>query len=138
MAERVLRAYGLDHVLADPRFATNEARVRHAPDVDREVAAAVGARTLAENIEVIRAHELTAVPVQTVANLERDPHWSARQLLVDVDGTRMHVALPRLSATPGDVHHAGGALGRDTDSLLTGELGLPPATLADLRARGVI
>jgi crotonobetainyl-CoA:carnitine CoA-transferase CaiB-like acyl-CoA transferase len=142
MAERVLHAYELDGLLADPRFATNEARVRHAPEVDRVVSDAIVARTLAENLAIIRAHELTAVPVQTVADIEHDPHWMARGLLVDVpsgdDRVRMHAVVPRLSATPGRIDHAGGALGQDNDAFFREELGLSADDLAGLRARGTI
>lgn len=142
MAERVLRAYGLDDLLTDPRFATNEARVRHATEMDRAVTDAIGARTLAENIVVIRDHDLTAVPVLTVADIEHDPHWMARGLLTDVpsaDGiVRMHDVVPRLSATPGRIDHPGGALGQDTDTFLAQEIGLSQAELAALRAAGVI
>ena len=81
MAERFLQAYGLGHLLEDPRFATNEARVRHAAELDEQIAAAIASRTLEENLRIIDEHALTAVAVQTVADIERDPHWRARQLL---------------------------------------------------------
>lgn len=104
MAER-FRAYGLDAMLTDPRFATNEARVRHAQDLDRAVSTAVAARTLAENITIINAHTLTAVPVQTMAEIERDPHWASRALLVDVPtqqgSVRMHTVAPAPVRHPG-------------------------------------
>src|SRR5438094_2100525 len=67
MAERFLCAYGLDGMLADPRFGTNEARVVHGLELDRAICEAIGARTLAENLAIIEAHELTAGPVYTVA-----------------------------------------------------------------------
>ncbi|MCC7042501.1 MAG: CoA transferase [Acidobacteria bacterium] len=142
MAERMLRAWGLEHMLADPRFATNEVRVRHAADVDRAVTGAIGARTLAENLAIIRDHDLTAVPVQTVADIEHDPHWIARGLLIDVPSAggdvRMHDVVPRMSSTPGRIDHAGGALGQDTDAFLREELGLSSADIDGLRARGTI
>lgn len=142
MAERVLRAYGLDALLADPRLSTNEGRVRHADEIDRAVAAAIAARSFEENVAVIRAHELTAVPVQTIADIAHDPHWIARGLLIDVPSpggaVRMHEVVPRLSGTPGRVDSAGGALGADTDAVLGRELGLSQTDLDALRGRGVI
>ncbi len=142
MAERVLRAFGLDALLADDRFATNAARVKHAAEMDRVVSDAIAARTLAENVAIIRVHDLTAVPVQTVENIEQDPHWIARGLLTGVpvgdEVVRMHSVVPRLSATPGRITHAGGALGQDTDEILGRDLGLAVEDLAVLRTRGVI
>src|SRR5438093_4818771 len=84
MAERFLRAYGRDQMLCDPKFATNEARVKHAAELDAAIASAIADRTLEENLAIIDATALTAVAVQTIADIERDPHWRERQLTIDV------------------------------------------------------
>lgn len=143
MAERLIEAYGMGALLSDPRFVNNEARVRHAVELDGLVAQAIGARTLAENLALVEAHALTAVPVQTIAEIEQDPHWRARGLLVDVDGdeqpaVRMPVPLPRLSDTPGTIRWAGGALGAHNAAVFMDELGLSDADVEALRADGVI
>ncbi|MBX6342131.1 MAG: CoA transferase, partial [Thermomicrobiaceae bacterium] len=110
-AERFLRAYGLGHLLEDARFATNEARVRHARELNELVADAIGRRTLAENREIIERHRLTAIPIQTIADIEADPHWRQRELTLDVadesGAVRMHRVVPRLSATPGTIERPG-------------------------------
>jgi len=141
MAERFLCAYGLDHMLADPRFATNEARVVHGLELDAAVCRAIGARTLSENLAIIETHKLTAGPVYTVAEIEQDPHWRARQLTLDVpdDGrpVRMHNVVPRFSATPGDIQWAGGALGQNNQDVYR-ELGVSCEELKQLSEAGVI
>jgi crotonobetainyl-CoA:carnitine CoA-transferase CaiB-like acyl-CoA transferase len=141
MAERLFHAYGLDALLADPRFATNEARVVHGLELDAAVCRAIGGRTLAENVAIIETHKLTAGPVYTVADIERDPHWRARQLTVDVpdDGgtVRMHGVVPRFSATPGDIRWVGGALGQDNQSVYH-EFGVSCDELKRLSSAGVI
>jgi formyl-CoA transferase len=142
MAERFLQAYGLGHLLDDDRFATNEARVHHAAELDALITAAIASRTLAENLCIIEKHALTAVAVQTVAEIERDPHWQARRLLLDVpngSGTvRMHNVVPRLSETPGTIGRSGGAIGQDNHAIYTAELGLSGDDLDALAAAGVI
>lgn len=142
MAERFLRAYDLGHLLADPRFATNEARVRHSSELDQLVSEAVAARPLADNLRIIEAHDLTAVAVQTVADIERDPHWQARELLVDVGqnggSVRMHTAVPRLSDTPGTIRHAGGALGQHNADIYHHELGMSCDEMQRLADAGII
>src|SRR5215204_313785 len=70
MAERFLRSYGLDRLLDDPRFATNGARVEHQRELDAEVVRAIASRSLAENTAIIECNQLTAVPVQTIADIE--------------------------------------------------------------------
>jgi crotonobetainyl-CoA:carnitine CoA-transferase CaiB-like acyl-CoA transferase len=141
MAERFLRSYGLDALLEDPRFSTNEARVQHALELDGAIAEAIASRTLSENVAIIEANHLTAVPVQTVADIERDPHWQARNLTVSIpdgnSGVRMHNVVPRFSETPGDIQWPGGDLGQDNAAVF-GELGLQSADLERLRAAGVI
>lgn len=142
MAERFLQAYGLSHLLQDDRFRTNEARVRHSLELDAHVAAAIASRTLDENRRIIDEHQLTAIAVQTVADIEQDPHWRARQLLVDVPSgertIRMHTVVPRLSETPGTIRDAGGDIGEDNDAVYGDELGLSTAERERLRTAGII
>jgi formyl-CoA transferase len=141
MAERLLRSYGLDHLLDDPRFADNAARVEHARELDDAVAAAIAARSLADNVAIIEANQLTAIPVQTVADIETHPHWQARGLTLDVPNgssrVRMHNVVPRMSETPGEIQWAGGDLGQDNHAVY-GALGLSCDDQQRLRARGVI
>jgi crotonobetainyl-CoA:carnitine CoA-transferase CaiB-like acyl-CoA transferase len=142
MAERFLRSYGLAGLLNDPRFATNQARVEHASELDAVIARAIASRTLAENLAIVDANALTAAPVQTIADIERDPHWRARQLTVSVpsaDGgaVRMHNVVPAFSETPGHIRWPGGPLGQDNAAVF-GELGLTGTDLDELRAAGII
>ncbi|HET7694963.1 MAG TPA: CoA transferase [Vicinamibacterales bacterium] len=141
MAERFLRSYGLDDLLDDPRFATNAARVEHARELDEAIAGAIAARSLAENVAVIAANQLTAIPVQTIADIEAHPHWRARGLTRDVPNgsgaVRMHAVVPRFSETPGEIQWAGGELGQDNHAIY-GALGLTCDEQQHLRERGVI
>ena len=80
--------------------------------------------------------------MQTVADIEKDPHWQARRLLIDVPNgagsVRMHNVVPRLSETPGEIREAGGALGEDNDIIYGEELGLSCDARDKLRAAGII
>ena len=142
MAEKFLASYSLGHLLDDPRFATNEARVRHAAELDEGISNAIRGRTLEENLEIIRSNGLTAHPVQTIREIENDPHWQERELTVDVpDGdasVRMHNVTPRLSATPGTVRRPGAALGADNEAVYCDELGLTRDELTALSEAGVV
>ena len=142
MAERFLRSYALGHLLDDPRFATNEARVRHADELDEAITGAIAARTFDQNVAIIAENALTAAPVQTVADIETDPHWQLRQLTINVpNGTspvRMHNVVPRLSETPGDIKWAGGAIGEHNADVYHSELGLTDDEIARLTDAGVL
>jgi crotonobetainyl-CoA:carnitine CoA-transferase CaiB-like acyl-CoA transferase len=141
MAERFLRGYGLGAMLEDPRFATNEARVAHAELLDAAIRDAIARRTLADNMAIIERNDLTAVVVQTVKDIEQDPHWQERQLTVTVEGAdgavTMHNVFPRLSETPGAIEQPGGEMGRDNESVYR-EFGLEPSDLARLAKIGAI
>ncbi len=156
MAENFLRSYGLSDMLDDERFATNEARVRHAAELDAAIAAAIGIRSLAENKEIIRQNKLTAIHVQTIADIARDPHWQERELTVDVSEevgsvlghtggvagqpgvVRMHNVFPRLSGTPGEIRWVGGELGAHNDQFYARQFGLPVEDIQALRDKGIL
>ena len=142
MAERFLESYGLGELLREPRFATNEARVQHSEALDAAVAAAIASRTRDENVRIIDDNALTAVAVQTVADIEQDEHWRARELLLDVPNgitsVRMHTVVPRLSETPGEIRWPGGRLGQHNREVFEADAGLDCIELTRLQGLGVI
>jgi crotonobetainyl-CoA:carnitine CoA-transferase CaiB-like acyl-CoA transferase len=142
MAERFFEAYGLGELLRDPRFATNEDRVRQAEELDSLVSAAIGARNLEANLEIIENNKLTAQPVLTIADIEADPHWKNRHLTVDVgrpgEAVRMHNVIPHLSSTAGEIRWAGGDLGQHNEEIYCTELQMTHSDLDALRSRGII
>jgi crotonobetainyl-CoA:carnitine CoA-transferase CaiB-like acyl-CoA transferase len=115
IARRVMELLGVGD---DPRFATFEGRVEHREELDQIVADWVGARTSDEVLAAFEQAHAAIAPVYSMADLLADPHIEARGAIVDVDGVRMPGLLARLSKTPGEVRHAGRALGADTDSVL--------------------
>src|SRR5262249_1641608 len=138
MAERFLESYGLGELLKDPRFASNEARVRYGAELDSAIGNAIANLTLAENLEIIHKHRLTAHPIQTIADIEKDPHWLERELTIEVDGTRMQNVTPRLSETPGDIGRSGGTLGAHNEEIYLNELKMTRSDLERLRTLRVI
>ena len=141
-AERFLAAYGLGDLLRDPRFATNEARVKNVEALDALVTGAIAQHTLAENRRIVERHGLTAAPIQTIADIVADPHWQARGLTVDVaddqGAVRMHTVVPRLSATPGEIRWPGPRLGAHNREVYGEELGITAEELDRLERDGVI
>ena len=143
MTQRLLDGYGLGTLLLDPRFADNESRVRNAEEFDPILSNVIGKKTLSENLRIIKENQLTAVQVQTIAEIQDDPQWQYRQLLADIpdgkiDKIRMHTTLPMFSLTPGEIKWAGGEMGQDNDAIFTDELGLSKHELDQLHIRGVI
>jgi len=142
MAERLFRAIGREDVIADPRFRTNSDRVRNAEACEAPIVAFIGARTLAENMEVFERAEVTAAPVYDIDQFMADPHVIAREILVDLPDDElgrlpMHNVIPRLSDTPGRLRRPAPALGEHTAEIL-GSLGLARAEIEGLALEGII
>jgi crotonobetainyl-CoA:carnitine CoA-transferase CaiB-like acyl-CoA transferase len=142
MAERLFRAVGREDMITDPRFRTNSDRVRNAEACEAPIVAFIGARTLAENMEVFERAEVTAAPVYDIDQFMADPHVIAREILVDLPDDElgrlpMHNVIPRLSDTPGRLRRPAPALGEHTAEIL-GSLGLACAEIEGLARDGII
>jgi crotonobetainyl-CoA:carnitine CoA-transferase CaiB-like acyl-CoA transferase len=142
MAERLFRAIGREDMIIDPRFRTNSDRVRNAEACEAPIVAFIGARTLAENMEVFERAEVTAAPVYDIDQFMTDPHVVAREILVDLPDDElgrlpMHNVIPRLSDTPGRLRRPAPQLGEHTAEIL-GSLGLDRAEIQALAREGII
>jgi crotonobetainyl-CoA:carnitine CoA-transferase CaiB-like acyl-CoA transferase len=143
VANRLFAAIGRPEMAEDPRFADNRARLENRVEVDGRIAEWVAGRPLAEALASLRDADVAAAPVLTAADVAADPHLRERGALVrvpDAEGGEvlMHGALPRLSATPGEVREAGRPLGADNEAVFGELLGFGPRELAELKREGVI
>ncbi len=139
---RLCAALDLKHLLEDPRFALNPARVKNYRELDEIVGTAIGKLTLAQLRETFTRHEVGFSPIYDIADVFADPQFRARQAIMSVPdaelgSVRMQGVVPRFSETPGAVRHAGPAIGQHNEEVYGG-LGLSAAEIADLRARKVI
>ena len=143
IAERLFAAIGQKHLIDDPRFATNEARLEHVDEVDAIVTAWTSQRTRDEALADLIAAEVAAAPVADMADLACDPHLVARGAIATVDdpdlGTvRMPGVLPQLSRTPGAIRRPAPSQGDANHDVYTGILGVAEPELRELRDAGVI
>ncbi len=126
----------------DPRFASSTARRENAREVMRILDEQFAKRPLAEWLDRFDAVDLWWAPVNTPADVARDPQALASGAIVDVPdgkgGTQKSVGSPvRFSAA--DVTPRGPVpqLGEHTAQVLA-ELGVSEVRIAELRASGVI
>lgn len=141
-ARTLFAALGLASLLDDPRFATNDARVRHRAEVDAALTRAIGGRTLDEMRGLFESSDLTACPVYDIADITKDPHVVARGVLIEVPdpalgSVRMTAPTPRLQATPAEIRGPGPPLGAHNREVY-GALGIPEAELERLTRDGVV
>ena len=129
-----MRLVGGDELLADPRFATHEARARNAEELDAIVAGWVAARDAVEVDRLFQEAGAAGIRVLSMADVFSDPHYSARETFVDVDDpgvgeVSIPAPVPRMDRTPGRIAHLGPPLGHDTSTVLA-ELGYTPEEVA--------
>lgn len=123
LAMRLFRAIGRPELCDDPRFMTNEMRVRNVDLLDEIIGGFVIQKTLKENLAFFDALEITVGPIYNAEQVMNDPHVRARGSIVDlVDdelGTLpMHGVVPRFGRTPGAIRRPAPALDADRQDIL--------------------
>jgi crotonobetainyl-CoA:carnitine CoA-transferase CaiB-like acyl-CoA transferase len=142
VALRILNAVGGPELADDPRFATNEPRVRNREELDRLIAEWTVRHTMDEVMATFEREHAAAAPISDIAQIFADPQYEARGTLAKVPDEELgEVTMadvhPRLSESPGLVRHAGLPMGSANDQVY-GELGLSQDDLASLRQEGVL
>jgi crotonobetainyl-CoA:carnitine CoA-transferase CaiB-like acyl-CoA transferase len=141
IAVRLFAAMGRPELLADPRFATNEARMANNDAIQAVVSAWVAAAPRAEILAVLGRHEVVAAQVNDAKDILADPHFRERTLVEltgnDVLGKAfMPGPVLHLASYAGPSYDGVPGIGEHTDEVL-GEI-LDAGELAELRAAGVI
>jgi formyl-CoA transferase len=142
MSERLMRAIGRPDMIDDPRFRNNTERLLHVEECEAPIAEFIAARSLAENMAVFEAAEVTATPVYDTDQFLDDPHVQARGVIVEAPDAEagsvlMHNIIPRLSETPGKLRLAAPELGQHTREILCA-IGYTEDQIAALVGAGAI
>jgi len=108
----------------------------------REIEAIIKTRDRDEWYELLVRADVCVGKVYDVEEMVRDPQLNHRQMIVDVQhptqGRVRQVGIAiKLSDTPGTIRSAAPMPNEHTEAVL-GELGLPAAEIARLRAKGII
>jgi formyl-CoA transferase len=128
---------------ADPRFATNGARVRNRDILVPMVDAVMRTRPQHAWLAAFEPAGIPSGPVNRIDQVFADPQVQARAMRVDLAhplaGTVPQIRTPLgLSGTPLAYDRAPPLLGADTADVLRERLGLGERELQDLASRGVI
>ncbi len=140
---RLAKAMDRPELAEDARFAKALERNRHGESLDAIIEEWTLAHPLAEIERVLAGAGIPATRIYTIADIFNDPHYAARHSIVkapdrDLGTVAMAGVVPRLSGTPGEVRHAGRAVGEDTHTVLSGLLGYGSQDIARLSELGVI
>lgn len=140
--QRFCKAVGLEHLLEDPRFATNPDRLKHRQELYAILEPHFRTRPAREWLHVL---EEANIPCALIYNLDEalnDPHILARGMIVEQEhpsaGRVKSLAFPaHLSATPARYRLAPPRLGEHTEEILA-ELGYSTGEIARLKEEGVV
>jgi crotonobetainyl-CoA:carnitine CoA-transferase CaiB-like acyl-CoA transferase len=115
------RALERPELIDDPRFATADARLEHAEELDALVGGHLAGWTREEALERLWASDVIVGPVNGYAEVFADPQVAHNEMVVDVAhhaGPLQVTGVPlRLSETPGAVRRPPPALGEHTDEI---------------------
>ena len=141
--ERFCAMLGRPELPGDPRFASASERPKNLPMILDLATQWFAERPYEKAVEGLKAADVPHSPIMSMADIFADPHYAARQMLIDVPAEGLGMlpqpgVIPKLSLTPGRVEHAGAALGHHTDEILSGLLGMSTDEIARLRKEKVI
>jgi crotonobetainyl-CoA:carnitine CoA-transferase CaiB-like acyl-CoA transferase len=140
--KRLCAAIEREDLLADPRFATNDLRVRNRDAIVPILSEIFRTRTCGDWIALLEEHDIPACRVNLLADILAHPQIEANGAIAertDERRGRIRTLAPplKLSANPTGVERLAPALGEHTDEVL-GEYGVAPTEIAALRAARVV
>lgn len=97
---RLCRALDLVHLIRDPRFVTNSARVQNVDELEAALEAVLRQKPAAHWIEVLEAAGVPCTLINTVADAVEHPQVQARNMIVTAGGLRLAGNPVKLSAFP--------------------------------------
>jgi len=141
--QRLCKLINREDLLADARYASNQQRMQHQPELNAIVAAWIGARKAADAVRELSEAGVAAAPVYSNADIAKDPHFAARKAIAraadeDFGSIAVPCVVPRLSDTPGEVRTAGPAPGAHNAEVYGGWLGLSASEQEELQRSGTI
>ncbi|MCY1394798.1 Succinyl-CoA--L-malate CoA-transferase beta subunit [compost metagenome] len=140
--KRLMRAIGRVDLAEAPEFAQNDGRARQSELLDAAITEWTSRHPIDKVLEVLEAAEVPAGRIYSVADIVADPHYQARDMLLDAElpgGARVKMPgiVPKLSETPGAINWQGPALGQHTGSILA-RLGMTEGDIQRLQSEGVV
>jgi crotonobetainyl-CoA:carnitine CoA-transferase CaiB-like acyl-CoA transferase len=140
--KRLAALLGREDLLADPRFATNDARVQHREAIVPVLSEIFRTRERAHWIALCEANDIPACLVNNLEDILAHPQIAENGLIVEHEDPRrgkIRILGPpiKLSATPTAFSRPAPIIGEHTDQVLR-EFGLDDVEIAALRAARVV
>ena len=142
--KRLCLAMGEPELADDPRYTSHIARGHNQFELDARINVWTGRHSVAEVEALMIEHSIPAGKVYRAPEMIADPHFQAREAIVEVETERfgtlkMQNVVPRLSATPSSIRSpAPSKVGQHNAEIWGGLLGIDAAERDRLAAANVI
>jgi crotonobetainyl-CoA:carnitine CoA-transferase CaiB-like acyl-CoA transferase len=141
--QRLCALLGREDLLADPRYASNQERMKRQPELNAIVSAWIGARSARDAVRELSEAGVAVAPVYSNSEIAADAQVLFRKSITrvkdeDFGSVAVPCVVPRLSATPGEARTAGPAPGAHNDEVYGSLLGMSEDERTALRRDGVI
>jgi crotonobetainyl-CoA:carnitine CoA-transferase CaiB-like acyl-CoA transferase len=136
---RLATAMGRPELARDERYATHVARGRNLRELDDIIADWTRTLTVAELEALMIEHSVPAGKIYRAPEMLEDPHFAAREALVEVESERwgtfkMQNSFPKLSGTPSSIRTLAPAeIGQHNAEVYGELLGMDEAEIARLK-----
>jgi len=139
---RLLETLELAHLLADPAFADNAARMRNRERLRPLINTRIGEATVDAWIERLNGAGVPCGRVMDLGDVFADPQVLAQEMVLEVEHpghgpVRMTGFPVKLGGTPARIRHPAPRLGEHTEAVLRG-LDYAPDRIAALQAAGIV
>jgi crotonobetainyl-CoA:carnitine CoA-transferase CaiB-like acyl-CoA transferase len=140
---RLCKAMGQPELASDPRYIDHISRGKNQTELDVRINAWTATLTVDEVEALMIEHGIPAGRVFKPADMIADPHFQAREALVDVphprwENLKMQGVFPKLSKTPGGIRSIAPQTVGEDNVAVYGELGFDETYLNALASKGIL
>ncbi|MEN1967961.1 CoA transferase [Lentibacillus sp. N15] len=127
ITNRIFKAIGREDLITDPRFVTNDVRLKNVDALDNIIGSWIIERDRDDVIDIFKKEQAAIGPIYDISDIFTDPHFIEREMIKEIEDpelttVKMQNIVPRLSNNPGKIHFAGKEMGECNEEILK-ELG---------------
>ncbi len=141
MWERLAHALGLDELLDDPRFCTNDLRRQNRKEINKIIDDITSKRTMSDWIEYLNKEGVPCGPIYNLEQTFNDPQVKHQDMVIDVkqpSGKVKTLGFPvNMSDTPAKIRRPAPQMGENTEEIMSA-LGYSTKKINELRTKGVV
>ncbi|MCG7343738.1 CoA transferase [Sporosarcina sp. ACRSL] len=143
ITENIFHAIGRVDLITNPKFSTNEQRLKNVVELDEIIGNWIKQFSYAEVVEIFSKAGAVVGPMYNIAQLFEDEHYQYRESFISVkdnDFGEMRVpnVVAKFSKTPGAIRHLGPDKGQHTEEILKEKVQLTDEQIQELKKMGII